>query len=78
VPVNDQNSEFADGFSILNVAAGLVQERGRWRVTEFVRIDNLTDRKYAGSVIVNDANRRYYEPAPRRNYVLGVQGAYHF
>jgi iron complex outermembrane recepter protein len=29
-------------------------------------------------VIVNEANGRFYEPAPQRNYMLGVQGAYQF
>ena len=78
VPVNDQNSEFADAFSVFNLFAALVQQSGRWRISEFVRIDNLTDRNYAGSVIVNDGNGRYYEPSPRRNYLLGVQASLRF
>jgi iron complex outermembrane receptor protein len=78
VAVNDQNSEFADGFSVLNAVAGLAQEAGRWRLTEFVRIDNLADRNYAGSVIVNDGNGRYYEPSPRRNMTVGIQAAVQF
>jgi iron complex outermembrane recepter protein len=71
--VNDQNSEFAESFSVFNAVAGLAQEGGRWRLTEFVRIDNLADRNYAGSVIVNDGNGRYYEPSPRRNMTVGIQ-----
>jgi iron complex outermembrane receptor protein len=78
VAVNDQNSEFAGSFSVVNVVGGLVQQGGRWRLTEFVRIDNLTDRNYAGSVIVNDGNGRYYEPSPRRNMGVGVQAALQF
>jgi iron complex outermembrane receptor protein len=38
-----------------------------------VRVDNVTDKNYVGSVVVNDANNRYYEPSPRRSYMLGVQ-----
>jgi iron complex outermembrane receptor protein len=78
VAVNDQNSEFADGFSVFNAVAGLVQQGGRWRLTEFVRMDNLADRDYAGSVIVNDGNGRYYEPSPRRNMTVGVQASVQF
>ena len=78
VPVNDQNSEFADAFTVFNVVGGLVQQGQRWRVTEFLRIDNLTDRNYAGSVIVNDGNGRYYEPSPRRNMTVGVQASVQF
>ena len=39
----------------------------------FARIDNLFNRAYAGSVIVNDANGRYFESAPDRTLMLGVQ-----
>jgi iron complex outermembrane receptor protein len=78
VAVNDQNSEFAGAFAVFNAVAGLVQQGGRWRVSEFVRIDNLGDRDYAGSVIVNDGNGRYYEPSPRRNMTVGIQASLQF
>lgn len=78
VAVNDANSEFADSFNVVNLFAGLVQQRGRWRFTEFLRLDNVGDRNYAGSVIVNENNARYYEPSPRRNMSVGVQAAFRF
>jgi iron complex outermembrane receptor protein len=78
VPVSDPNTDFAAPFTVWNVAAGLVQERARWRFGEFVRIDNLTNRDYVGSVIVNEANFRYFEPAPRRNMSVGLQAALQF
>ena len=37
------------------------------------RVDNLADRRYIGSVIVNDGNGRYYEPAPGRTWMLGAR-----
>ncbi|OGA17063.1 MAG: hypothetical protein A3I63_08700 [Betaproteobacteria bacterium RIFCSPLOWO2_02_FULL_66_14] len=73
VAVNDVNSEFADGYANVNLVAGFEQKGAGWALTEFVRIDNLGNRNYSGSVVVNDANARYYEPAPRRNLLLGVQ-----
>jgi iron complex outermembrane receptor protein len=73
VAVNDPNTEFADAYTVFNVMAGLVQQGARWRVMEFLRIDNLADRRYVGSVIVNEGNGRYYEPSPRRSLVLGIQ-----
>jgi iron complex outermembrane receptor protein len=39
----------------------------------FLAIDNLGDRTYAGSVIVNESNRRYYEPAPDRGFTVGLE-----
>jgi iron complex outermembrane receptor protein len=43
-----------------------------------VRIDNLTDRNYAGSVIVNEGNSRYFEPSPRRDMTIGLQANLRF
>ncbi|HYY60757.1 MAG TPA: TonB-dependent receptor, partial [Burkholderiales bacterium] len=78
VPVNDPNTDFADGFTVWNVAAGLVQERSRLRLTQFVRLDNIGNRNYIGSVIVNETNFRYFEPAPRRNMSAGIQASVQF
>jgi iron complex outermembrane receptor protein len=58
--------------------AGLVQQRQGWRISEFVRIDNLADKNYVGSVVVNDANLRYYEPSPRRSMTGGIQASLQF
>ena len=38
-----------------------------------IRVNNLTDHRYVGSVIVNDGNGRYYEPAPGRTWMLGAR-----
>ncbi len=78
VAVNDANSDFADDYTVWNAVAGLVQERERLQLTEFVRLDNLTDRSYVGSVIVNENSGRYFEPAPRRAWTLGLQAALRF
>ena len=37
------------------------------------RVDNLFDRRIVGSVIVNEGNGRYYEPAPGRSMSLGLR-----
>ncbi|HEX5477398.1 MAG TPA: TonB-dependent receptor, partial [Burkholderiales bacterium] len=80
VAVNDPNLEFAGGYTVLNLAAGLVQEQegGRWKLTEFVRVENLADRSYVGSVIVNEGNGRYYEPSPKRSLAIGAQASLSF
>jgi iron complex outermembrane receptor protein len=78
VAVDDPNTEFAPGYGVLSAMAGLVQRGERWRVMEYVRVDNLADRNYIGSVIVNEANGRFYEPSPRRSILLGVQASARF
>jgi iron complex outermembrane receptor protein len=73
VAVDDVNSDFAAGYTTANLAAGFTQTGGKWTVTEFLRVDNLADRRYAGSVIVNEGNGRFFEPSPGRTAMLGVQ-----
>ena len=68
----------APGYAIFNARAQARQEWGGWTIKEFVRVNNLFDKQYVGSVIVGDANRRFYEGAPGRNWVVGVSGQYQF
>jgi iron complex outermembrane receptor protein len=76
--VNDANSEAAPSFTTLALYAGYVVDVNRWSIAAAARVDNVLDRRYAGSVIVNETNARYYEPAPTRSYTLKVTGAYAF
>ena len=76
--VNDQNAEYADGYTIFNLRAGLQQRGKGWKLSEFVRIDNAGNKGYIGSVIVAEANNRYYEPAPKRNVTVGVNAEFAF
>ena len=68
----------APGYAIFNARAQASQEWGGWKIKEFVRLNNLFDKQYVGSVIVGDANRRFYEGAPGRNWVAGVSAQYQF
>ncbi len=76
--VNDPNSAASDAYTIGSLRAGFEQRAKRWRIAEYVRIDNITDRQYVGSVIVADANSRFYEPSPGRNWLLGVNASLSF
>ncbi|MBI4196037.1 MAG: TonB-dependent receptor [Betaproteobacteria bacterium] len=78
VYVNDANSEFASAYTVWNLRAGFEQRGRQWRLTEFVRLDNATDRRYVGSIIVAETNGRFYEPAPGRSLFLGVSAQLSF
>ncbi|MGA8052001.1 MAG: TonB-dependent receptor [Burkholderiales bacterium] len=73
IAANDANTQFADAYTIANLAFGFKQRAHSWQLSEFLRIDNLADRDYVGSVIVNESNQRFFEPAPGRSYMLGAQ-----
>ena len=68
----------APGYAIVNARVQASQQLGGWRLKQFARLNNLFDRDYVGSVIVGETNRRYYEAAPGRNWVLGLSAQYQF
>ncbi|WLI89649.1 TonB-dependent receptor [Massilia sp. R2A-15] len=75
----DANSEIpAPGYAIINARLTANEQMGAWRFKQFVRVNNLADRKYVGSLIVGDTNKRYYEAAPGRNWMLGASVAHVF
>jgi len=78
VEVNDRNSDSAAAATIANLRGGWRVPLGDWHLTLLARLDNLADRRYIGSVIVNDGNDRYFEPAPGRTWMLAAQVGYTF
>jgi len=69
---DDANTAAAPGHALLGLGAEHRFGRdGRW--TAWARVDNLLDRQVIGSVIVNDGNGRYFEPAPGRTFMLGLR-----
>jgi iron complex outermembrane receptor protein len=75
---NDVNTAVASGYAVAAVYAGYLKKWERWELNAFARVDNLFDRRYVGSVIVNEGNGRFYEPALGRNWTVGLSGAYRF
>ena len=69
--VNDRNTDAAPAWTIGNLRASVVHRVGAWTLRGFVRVNNVTDRDYVGSVIVGDTNGRFFEPAPGRNVFAG-------
>lgn len=78
VYVKDDNTDFAPSYTVVNLRASLQQVSGKWRFTEYARIENLFDVNYIGSVKVNDTASRFYETSPTRNYIVGIKANYMF
>jgi iron complex outermembrane receptor protein len=76
--VDDINSDIAPDYTIYSIRGSFQQKQGNWKFTEYARIDNIFDQNYIGSVRVNDTNSRFYEPAPGRNWIMGVKANYMF
>ncbi|HFR4300611.1 TPA: TonB-dependent receptor PqqU [Klebsiella pneumoniae] len=78
IMANDKNTAKAPSWTVVGLTTGYKWSYGRMDMDLFGRIDNLFDREYVGSVIVNESNGRYYEPAPGRNYGIGMNLAWRF
>jgi iron complex outermembrane receptor protein len=70
--VNDVNSDAAPAYAVVNARIGFSQTSGAATWRGFVRVNNIFDRNYSGSVIVGDTNGRFFEPAPGRNWFVGA------
>lgn len=70
--VDDLNSDTAPNYSVTSANVGYVWKNNDWKLRGYARVDNLFDKNYVGSVIVNDGNSRFFEPADGRNWSAGL------
>lgn len=69
---DDANSDPAEGHSVFNLA---LSQRWAWNqglITLYGRINNISDVRYVGSVIVNQKDSQFFEPALPQNWVVGL------
>jgi iron complex outermembrane recepter protein len=78
VAADDVNTAYADSYVVSAVRAGFEQRTGDWRLSQFVRVDNVFNEGYIGAVLVNASNERYYAPAADRNALVGMSASYSF
>ena len=76
--VDDANSDAAQAKTMVNLRTGFEQNSSGWKFKEFLRVDNIGNRRACDSVIVNEGNKRYFEPAPERNWLVGASASYAF
>lgn len=83
--VEDSNTaKAAPSYALFNWQARFEQKAGGLTFNQVLRIDNLFDREYIGSVIVANDNGvpgsagRYYEPGPERAWYVGAGVQYQF
>ena len=71
--LNDTLNIRAGGWWRTDLRLGWGGEVGRVRLDPFFAVENVFNHRYVGSVTVNAAGGRYYEPAPGRNFYLGME-----
>jgi iron complex outermembrane receptor protein len=75
VLVDDSNSGAAAGWTVANLRIGGRIPVAGSVILPVIAAHNVFDRRYAGSVVVNAAGGRYYEPAPERTLSVSVSVA---
>jgi iron complex outermembrane receptor protein len=74
ISANDTNSESTDRTTLLAVRARHVVPLGSgFDLDLLARLDNATGKAHVGSVIVNDANGRFFEPGAPRSWLLSAR-----
>jgi len=68
---NSLNTARAAGYDIVNLRALRSITFGPHRWTGIIRLDNALDRRYVGSVVVDQAFNRFFEPGAPRSWLLG-------
>ena len=78
IAADDLNTVYAPSYNVASLSVGYTKRLGAWKLNTFARIDNLADKNYVGSVIVNEGNKRFYEAAPGRQWMVGGSLSYQF
>jgi iron complex outermembrane receptor protein len=73
IVVNDVGTISAPGYGIWSAEAGHDWRLADSKLRVFARLENLLDKTYVGSVIVNEGNSRFFESGPDRTAMLGLQ-----
>lgn len=72
------NQTKVDSYDVSNLIFGIDHKIGRFTISPNVGINNLFDEDYNTDIRIEDATRRYFEPAPDRNVFGGVRLRYDF
>ena len=73
ISVVDAATAFAKPYHLLQGKIGFQKLFHHFHSNVFVGADNLLNETYSLGNDINAAGRRYYNPAPRRNYYVGLQ-----
>ena len=69
---NDANTDRVDGYTLVDVTAGVSVRLWGREALVFAAARNLGDKAYAASVYINGVDGRYLEPGMGRNVLVGL------
>ena len=75
---NDTNLDSLGNYGMFNWRGGFTQNVNNWKINEYVRVENITNKSYVSNARVNDSASRFYEPGLPRNWAVGLNASYSF
>lgn len=72
MPLNDANSVWSDAYLIGNIQFRFPVKIDKTKVNLFLQIQNLYNEDYVLGFDINAFGNRYYNPAAKRNFILGM------
>lgn len=73
MPLTDANDAFADAYGLWHARTGWRKSQGSHPMEVFFSGENLSNTLYSSGNDLNAFGRRFYNPAPGRNYMLGLK-----
>ncbi|WP_346984490.1 TonB-dependent receptor [Chryseobacterium sp. POE27] len=73
MPLNDANSVWSEPSLVGNIQFRFPFELDRTRLNVFLQIQNIYNKDYVSGFDINAFGNRYYNPAAKRNFVLGAK-----
>lgn len=76
IPLNDANSVYSEPNLIGNIQFGFPLVMDKTKLNLSLQIQNLYNKDYVLGFDINAFGNRYYNPAARRNFVLGIKAQF--
>jgi iron complex outermembrane receptor protein len=73
LPLDDANTTFANAYNLLQASAGKNFHLNNTDIRLSFGVDNILNEVYSLGNDINAAGKRYYNPAPKRNVVIGLK-----
>ena len=69
---DNANETEVESYSVSNLRLGYNGFIGDWELAPFLGVNNIFDEEYNNNIRINAFGGRYFEPAPERNFYVGI------
>ncbi len=72
IPLDDANDAYAKAYHLLQTKIGYRYKNLNWKYNVFAGADNVLNEVYSLGNDINAFGKRFFNPAPRRNFFVGI------